>query len=307
MFFNNFPRGILTSGFGAGATGNRLRRYTFVAMPSTRGNQPKTRRRRRITAVSIAGSDSGGGAGIQADLLTFAAHGVHAATVVVAGTAQNTRGVVSVEPFSPRFVAEQIDAVFTDLAPAAVKIGMLFGDGQVRAVAAGLARHRARNVVLDPVLASTGGVSLLSLAGLRALRKDLLPRCDVATPNLSEAAILAGMTVETEQGARRAARKIAGLGPRAVLVKGGHGAGDRIVDVLWTGRRFRVFESLRISTAATHGTGCVLSSAIAANLALGLGVEAAVEAAIRYLRGALRRGYFPGGGAGVPGHFPGTR
>lgn len=256
-----------------------------------------------MTAVSIAGSDSGGGAGIQADLLTFAAHRVHAATVVVAGTAQNTRGVVSVEAFSPRFVAAQIDAVFSDLAPAAVKIGMLFGASHVRAVAAGLRRHGARNVVLDPVLSSTGGLTLLSPAGLRALRKDLLPLCDIVTPNLEEAAVLAGFAVETEEGARRAARKIGSLGARAVLVKGGHGPGDRIADVLWTGRQFRVFEGHRIQTAAAHGTGCTLSAAIAANLALGHGLEGAVERAIRYLRAALRRGYFPGRGAGVPGHL----
>ncbi|MDQ5856786.1 MAG: bifunctional hydroxymethylpyrimidine kinase/phosphomethylpyrimidine kinase, partial [Acidobacteriota bacterium] len=226
-----------------------------------------------MTAVSIAGSDSGGGAGIQADLSTFAAHGLHAATVVVAGTAQNTRGVVAVEAFSPRFVAAQLDAVFSDLAPAAVKIGMLFGPRHVRAVAAGLRRHGARNVVLDPVLASTGGVPLLSPAGLRALTRDLLPLCDVVTPNLEEAAALAGFAVETEEDARKAARRIGSLGARAVLVTGGHGRGDRIADVLWTGRRFRVFEGRRIHTAATHGTGCTLSAAIAANLALGYRLE----------------------------------
>ncbi|MEO8349057.1 MAG: bifunctional hydroxymethylpyrimidine kinase/phosphomethylpyrimidine kinase [Acidobacteriota bacterium] len=257
-----------------------------------------------MTAVSIAGSDSGGGAGVQADLLTFAAHGVHAATVVVAGTAQNTRGVLAVEAFSPRFVAAQIDAVFSDLAPAAVKIGMLFGPRHVRAVAAGLRRHGAGNVVLDPVLASTGGVPLLSPAGIRALQTELLPLCDVVTPNLEEAAVLAGFAVETPDESRRAARKISTLGPRAVLVKGGHGPGERIVDVLWTGRRFRVFEARRLPTAATHGTGCTLSAAIVANLALGHGLEGAVERAIRYLRASLRRGYFPGGGDGVPGHRP---
>jgi hydroxymethylpyrimidine/phosphomethylpyrimidine kinase len=263
------------------------------------------RRASRVTAVSIAGSDSGGGAGIQADLLTFAAHGVHAATVIVAGTAQNTRGVASVEAFSPRFVAAQIDAVFSDLAPAAVKIGMLFGPRHVRAVAAGLRRQGARNVVLDPVLAASGGAALLSPAGLRALREDLLPLCDLVTPNLAEAAVLAGFAVETVDDARKAARRIAALGARAVLVKGGHRPGDPIRDVLWTGRRVRVFENPRISTAATHGTGCTLSSAIAANLALAFGLEAAVERGIRYLRASLERGFFPGGGAGVPGHVPG--
>lgn len=256
----------------------------------------------RVTAVSIASSDSGGGAGIQADLLTLAAHRVHAATVVVAGTAQNTRGVQSVEPFSPRFITAQIDAVFSDLAPAAVKVGMLFGPTQVRAVAAGLRKHSARNVVLDPVRSSTGGFSLLSPAGFRALRKELLPLCDLATPNLEEAGFLAGFPV-TAESARRAARKIAALGARAVLIKGGHGPGDRVQDLLWTGKRFRVFEGPRVATAATHGTGCTLSTAIAANLALGFGLEAAVERGIRYLRAALRRGYFPGRGAGVPEHL----
>jgi hydroxymethylpyrimidine/phosphomethylpyrimidine kinase len=260
------------------------------------------KRARRKTAVSIAGSDSGGGAGIQADLLTFAAHGLHGATVVVAGTAQNTRGVVAVEAFSPGFIAAQIDAVFSDLSPAAVKVGMLFGAGQARAVATGLRRHGAANVVLDPVMSSTAGVALLSREGLRALAEDLLPLCDLVTPNLPEASVLAGFAVETSDEARHAARKISSLGPRAVLVKGGHGKGARVVDVLWTGKRFRVFEGHRVRIEATHGTGCVLSSAIAANLALGYGLEGAVERAIRYVRKAIRRGFSPGGGAAVPSH-----
>jgi hydroxymethylpyrimidine/phosphomethylpyrimidine kinase len=257
--------------------------------------------------VSIAGSDSCGGAGIQADLLTFAAHGVYVGTVVVAGTAQNTLGVRSVQGFSPRFVAAQIDAVFPDLAPAAVKVGMLFGPGQVRAVAAGLRRHSARNVVLDPVLAASGGARLLSPAGVQAVRQDLLPLCDLVTPNLPEAAALAGLPADTPAGAREVARRISALGARAVLVKGGHGTGNRIRDVLWTGRRFRIFENSRIPTGPMHGTGCVLSSAIAANLALGFGLEAAVERGIRYLRATLRRRSFPGAGAGVPGHLPARR
>ena len=258
----------------------------------------------RPTAVSIAGSDSGGGAGIQADLLTFAAHGVWGATVVVAGTAQNTRGVVSVEPFSPRFVGWQIDAVFPDFAPAAVKIGMLYGAPHVRAVASGLRRHRAKNVVLDPVLASTGGFSLLTEDGVRALRRDLLPLCDLVTPNREEAARLAGMSSpRTEDDLALAARKIADLGARAVLVTGGDAAGGRIRDLLWHRGSLRVFERRRIATRATHGTGCTLSSAIAANLALGFGLEEAVSRAIRYVRAALTRGIYPGGGAGTPGRL----
>jgi hydroxymethylpyrimidine/phosphomethylpyrimidine kinase len=256
-----------------------------------------------VTVVSIGGSDSGGGAGISADLLTLAAHGVHGAVVVVAGTAQNTRGITAVEALSPRFVAAQMDAVFSDLDPAAVKVGMLFGPGQVREVSAGLARHGAKNIVLDPVFASSGGASLLSRAGRRALVEDLLPLCNLVTPNLPEAAALAGLPVETPEGVRKAARRIARLGPRAVLVKGGHGPGDRVRDLLWTGRRFRAFEHPRLPTGDVHGTGCALSSAIAANLALGLGLERAVERAIRYLRAALRRSYSPGGGARVLGQL----
>jgi hydroxymethylpyrimidine/phosphomethylpyrimidine kinase len=256
-----------------------------------------------VSAVTIAGSDSGGGAGIQADLLTFAAHGVYGATVVVAGTAQNTRGIVSVEPFPARFVAEQLEAVLSDLAPRAVKIGMLYDAPHVRAVAAGLRRRGVRNVVVDPVTRASSGTTLLSPAGLRELRRTLLPLADLVTPNLDEAAVLAGMEIRTDSDRREAARRIGCLGPRAVLVKGGHAAGDRIRDVLWDGRRFRVYEHRRVATSATHGTGCTLSAAIAANLALGRGLQDAVARAIRYVRSALRRGVFPGKGTGTPGHF----
>ncbi len=242
-----------------------------------------------MSAVTIAGSDSGGGAGIQADLRTFAAHGVHGATVVVAGTAQNSRGVISVEPFPARFVTEQLEAVLSDR-PSAVKIGMLYDAPHVRAVASGLRRHRPRNVVLDPVVRATSGAALLSPAGVRELRRTLLPLADLVTPNLDEAALLAGLAIATDSDRREAARRIARLGPRAVLVKGGHGAGDEIRDLLWDGRRFRAFDHLRVATTATHGTGCTLSAAIAANLALGRTLEEAVARAIRYVAAALRRG-----------------
>lgn len=258
---------------------------------------------RTVSALTIAGSDSGGGAGLQADLLTFAAHGVYGAAVIVAGTAQNTRGITAVEAFSPRFVACQLDAVFEDLAPAAVKIGMLHDAAHVRSVAAALRRHGARNVVVDPVLRATSGTALLSPDGVRALKREILPLCDLVTPNLDEASALAGGPICTEAGLRQAARRIAGLGARAVLVTGGHGAGPRIQDLLWDGWRFRTFEHARIDTRALHGTGCVLSSAVAANLALGHPLEESVVRAIRYLRGALRRGVFPGKGAGAPGHL----
>jgi hydroxymethylpyrimidine/phosphomethylpyrimidine kinase len=262
-------------------------------------------KRFRPTVVSIAGSDSGGGAGIQADVLTLSAHGVWAATVIVAGTAQNTRGVTAVEPFSPRFVARQIDAVFSDLAPMAVKIGMLYDEARVRAVAAGLRRYRARNVVLDPVLAATAGSPLLTRAGLRALRQELLPLCAIVTPNRSEAARLAAMpAAETETDLAAAAGRISELGAPAVLITGGDEPGGRVRDLLWNDGTLRVFDYARIRTRATHGTGCILSSAIAANLALGFDLEPAVERAIRHVRTALRHGVFPGGGAGAPGHRP---
>jgi hydroxymethylpyrimidine/phosphomethylpyrimidine kinase len=262
----------------------------------------RARRSRTVSAVTIAGSDSGGGAGIEADLLTFAAHGVHGAVVVVAATAQNTRRVTAIEAFSPRFVARQLDAVFTDLAPAAVKIGMLYDASHVRAVAAGLRRRGARNVVADPVLRATSGRRLLTARGVRAFVREILPLCDLVTPNLDEAAALAGMPIRTGADRREAARRIAVLGARAVLVKGGHGAGRRIEDLLWDGRRFRAFRHVRLATEALHGTGCVLSSAIAANLARGRPLEEAVARGIAYLVAALRRGVFPGEGAGSPGH-----
>ena len=261
---------------------------------------------RPITAVSIAASDSGGGAGIQADLLTFAAHSVYGATVVVAGTAQNTHGVFSIESFSPRFVSRQIDAVFSDLAPAAVKIGMLWSAGTVRTVARGLRRFRAQNVVLDPVLVSSSGAILLSSTGLRALRRDLLPLADLVTPNRDEAAALSGFGIRTERDVRRAARRIGELGARAVLVTGGDAPGDRVRDLLWNGRAFRTFEHRRIATGATHGSGCSLSAAVAANLARGDDLETSVSRAIRYVTRSIARGVFPGSGAGVPVRFPGS-
>jgi hydroxymethylpyrimidine/phosphomethylpyrimidine kinase len=262
-----------------------------------RGSRPPT-------AVSIASSDSGGGAGIPADLLTFAAHGVHGAAVIVAGTAQNTRGVRAVEPFSARFVAAQIDAVFEDLRPRAVKIGMLFDAMRVRTVARGLDRHRARNVVLDPVMVSTSGARLLSLSGLEVLRRELLPRCDLVTPNRPEAETLARMRIRTDGDRRLAAGVIADLGARAVLLKGGHGRGAESRDLLFDGRFFTDFSAPRLRTRATHGTGCVLSAAIAAELALGRDLEDAILRGIAYLRAGLSRGRYPGRGRGMPDRFP---
>jgi hydroxymethylpyrimidine/phosphomethylpyrimidine kinase len=267
----------------------------------------KRTRTRPVCAVTIATSDSGGGAGIQADLATFAAHGVYGATVLIAATAQNTNRIAAVEPLSPGFIRKQMDAVFPDLRPAAVKIGALYDTARIRAVASGLERHRAANVVLDPVLVAKAGARLLARAAVQSLRDGLLPLCDLVTPNLPEAEELSGVSVRSDDGRRNAARVLHALGARAVLIKGGHGPGRRLADLLFDGRRFQEFVHPRISTRATHGTGCVLSSAIAANLALGHALEDAVGRAVRYVHAALQRGIFPGRGWGVPGRFPPPR
>jgi hydroxymethylpyrimidine/phosphomethylpyrimidine kinase len=266
----------------------------------------KKHRRRRVTVVTIAASDSGGGAGIQADLLTFAAHGVHGATVLVAATAQNTRRITGVETLSPSIIGKQIDAVFTDFRPAAVKIGALVDSRRIRAVAAGLRRHRAKNVVLDPVMVATTGARLLSAAAVGVLARELLPLCDLVTPNLPEARALSGIRIRSDADRRLAAVAIAALGPRAVLIKGGHGRGANVTDLLYDGHRFREFVNPRIRTRATHGTGCTLSSAIAANLALGRPLQEAVRRAILYLRAGLKRGLFPGRGHGHPDRLRST-
>jgi len=259
--------------------------------------------RRSVSAVTIAASDSGGGAGIQADLLTFAALGVHGATVLTAATAQNTVGVFGIETLSPSFIRRQIDAVFSDLQPRATKIGMLFDAPRIRAVAAGLRRHRAENVVLDPVMVAKTGARLLSLRAASALARDLLPLCDLVTPNLPEAAALTNLPVRTSADRRVAAGAIADLGARTVLVKGGHGRGGQVRDLLFDGRFFTEFTAPRIRTRATHGTGCTLSAAIAAHLALGRDLEDAVLRAIQFLRESLGRGVFPGRGYGTPGRL----
>lgn len=266
-----------------------------------RASRPK--KVRLVSAVSIATSDSGGGAGIQADLLTFAAHAVYGTTVLAAGTAQNTRGVTGIETFSAAFLTKQMDAVFSDFRPKAVKIGMLFDAPRIRAVANGLRKYKAKNVVLDPVMVAKTGARLLAPAALASLKRLLLPLCDLVTPNLPEAEVLAGMKIRSEDDRLLAAGVIADLGAKAVLIKGGHGKGNRVRDLLFDGRRFTDYDNPRIATRATHGTGCTLSSAIAANLALGHGLAESVERAIRYLRAGLKRGLFPGKGIGIPDHF----
>jgi hydroxymethylpyrimidine/phosphomethylpyrimidine kinase len=239
-------------------------------------------------AVTIAGSDSSGGAGIQADLKTFAALGVYGASVITALTAQNTRGVTAIHDVPAGFIAEQIDAVFSDLDIGAVKIGMLSQVATIEAAAKGLDRHRAKNIVLDPVMVATSGDRLLAPDAVEALRGLLIPRALVVTPNLPEAAALTGAsTARNEQEMEIQARELLALGARNVLIKGGHGSGDESVDLLIGQGDVLRLSAQRVHTKNTHGTGCTLSSAIAAGLARGLDLKAAAREAKSYVTAAI--------------------
>ncbi len=239
-------------------------------------------------AVSIAGSDSSGGAGIQADLKTFAALGVYGATVITALTAQNTQGVSAIHDVPPDFIAAQLDAVFSDLAIGAVKIGMLSRPEAIEAVAAGLDRHRARNIVLDPVMFAGSGDRLLAAEATETLRRLLIPRAILVTPNLPEAAaLLDAPMAQTEPEMREQADRLLALGARAVLIKGGHASGPESVDFLVEATATARLAAERIATRNTHGTGCSLSSAIAAGLAKGLGLAEAVREAKAYVTASI--------------------
>jgi hydroxymethylpyrimidine/phosphomethylpyrimidine kinase len=239
-------------------------------------------------AVSIAGSDSGGGAGIQADLKTFSALGVYGASVITALTAQNTLGVTGIHDVPAEFIAAQIDAVFSDLEVGAVKIGMVSQRPVIEAIAAGLERWKQTRVVLDPVMVATSGDKLLAPDAIDALRRVLFPCALVVTPNLPEAAALLDEPIaETETEMRAQAERLLVLGPRAVLIKGGHGSGAESVDLLVGPTAFARLAADRIATRNTHGTGCTLSSAIAAGLAKGLSLDEAARAAKAYVTAAL--------------------
>ena len=239
-------------------------------------------------AVTIAGSDSGAGAGIQADLKTFAALGVYGATVITALTAQNTRGVTAIHEVPAAFVGAQIDAVFSDLAVGAVKIGMLARASVVAAVAAGLERWSAANVVLDPVILASSGERLLAPDAIEALRRDLIPRARVVTPNLPEAAaLLDAKAAESEDEMEAQAKELLALGAQAVLMKGGHRGGAESTDLLFDGGTVIRYSARRIATRNTHGTGCTLSSAIAAGLAKGHDLATAVSEAKDFVTAAI--------------------
>ena len=238
------------------------------------------------TALSIAGSDSSGGAGIQADLKTMTLNGVFAMSAVTALTAQNTTGVTGIWEATPAFLALQIDAVFEDIRPDAVKIGMVSSEGLIEVIAGRLTAYRAERVVVDPVMVATSGARLLEPAAVRALKEKLLPLAAIVTPNISEAEILSGLTVRSPEDMEAAARAIGETWGCAVLCKGGHNVNDAN-DLLWAGGKARWFEGTRIDNPNTHGTGCTLSSAIAANLAKGFSLDRSVERAKAYISGAL--------------------
>lgn len=239
-------------------------------------------------AVTIAGSDSSGGAGIQADLKTFSALGVYGASIITALTAQNTRGVTGIHDVPPDFVAAQMDAVFSDLKVDAVKIGMLSSRAIIEAVATGLDRQRAKNIVLDPVMIAASGARLLANDAVATLRKELISRALLITPNLPEAAALTGAPIaKTEADMAAQAKQLLDAGARNVLIKGGHGEGPESVDLL-IGPDLNVrLAAPRYPSRNTHGTGCTLSSAVAAGLAKSLDLAAAVRAAKDYVTAAI--------------------
>jgi hydroxymethylpyrimidine/phosphomethylpyrimidine kinase len=255
------------------------------------------------TALTIAGSDSSGGAGIQADLKTFAAHRVYGTSAITAVTAQNTLGVASLVTLAADFVTAQIEAVAGDIAPHAVKTGMLATAAIVEAVAAAIDELELPLVVVDPVMMSKGGDPLLDADGVQALCAALLPRALVVTPNIPEAEALTRRAIRSLDDAREAARRIQGMGASAVIVTGGHAAGTEIVDLLFDGHRFEELRTPRIATRNTHGTGCTFASAVAANLALGHTLGDSALRAQQYVAGAIRHGPAIGHGQGPLDHF----
>ena len=254
------------------------------------------------TALTIAGSDSSGGAGIQADIKTMTANGVFAMSAVTALTAQNTTGVTDIFETTPKFLSEQLDAVFTDIYPDAVKIGMVSSAELIATIAERLRFYKAKHIVVDPVMVATSGAKLLRDDAVAALTAELLPLAEVLTPNIPEAEILADMTITDAAGMEAAARVISEKYGCAVLCKGGHQINDAD-DLLWRGGTGKWFRGKRIANPNTHGTGCTLSSAIASNLAKGYDLDTSVERAKAYISGALAAMLDLGKGSGPMNHM----
>lgn len=255
-----------------------------------------------VTALTIAGSDSSGGAGIQADIKTMTVHGVYAMSAITALTAQNTTGVSGIYEVSPEFLAKQLDSIFTDIPPHAVKVGMVSSAELVRVIAQKLREYGAKKIVVDPVMVSTSGSRLISEDAVETLGRELFPIADLLTPNIPEAEVLTGMSIRTPEEMEQAARRIGERFDCAVLCKGGHQV-NSANDFLWQKSGGCWFYGERIQNPNTHGTGCTLSSAIASNLAKGLTLEEAVKRAKQYLSGALSAMLDLGKGSGPLDHM----
>lgn len=253
------------------------------------------------TALTIAGTDSSGGAGVQADIKTMTANGVYAMSAITALTAQNTTGVQGIYEVSPVFLAQQLDSVFTDIRPDAVKIGMVSSTGLIEIIAQKLQEYAAENIVVDPVMVATSGSRLISDDAIGALKERLLPLATVLTPNIPEAEVLSGMAIRTPDDMVAAARAISEQYHCAVLCKGGHQLNDAN-DLLWRDGTAKWFNGKRIDNPNTHGTGCTLSSAIASNLAKGYDLDASVQKAKNYISGALGAMLDLGRGRGPMNH-----
>ena len=253
------------------------------------------------TALTIAGSDCSGGAGIQADMKTMLANGVYAMSAITALTAQNTTGVTGIMDVTPEFLGSQIDAIFTDIRPDAVKIGMVSASPLIEMIAGKLKEYQAENIVVDPVMVATSGAKLICDEAVDALKKRLLPIATVLTPNIPEAEVLSGMEIHTEEDMIKAAGKLAEKYKGAILIKGGHLLNDA-TDLLYQDGKLQWFRGKRVANPNTHGTGCTLSSAIACNLALGFSVEDSVANAKAYLTGALEAMLDLGAGSGPLNH-----
>lgn len=254
------------------------------------------------TALTIAGSDSSGGAGIQADLKTMLANHVYGMSAITALTAQNTTGVTDIMEVTPQFLAEQLDSIFTDIRPDAVKTGMVSSSELIEVIADRLKAYDAQNIVVDPVMVATSGAKLISDAAIDTLKKSLLPLASLITPNIPEGEVLSGMKIMSEEDMVAAAQKIRDLYGCSVLLKGGHSLNDANDLLVELGKAPVWFKGRRIENPNTHGTGCTLSSAIASNLAKGKSLEEAVKSAKNYISGALAAGLDLGKGSGPMDH-----
>jgi hydroxymethylpyrimidine/phosphomethylpyrimidine kinase len=252
--------------------------------------------------LTIAGSDSCGGAGIQADLKTFSAHGTYGMSVITAVTAQNTQGVFAVEDISVGVIEAQMDAIFQDIEVHGVKIGMVSKSETIRAIASKIKEYKPSNVVVDPVMISKSGFDLLKPEAKETLKTELIPLSHLTTPNIPEAEVITGMKIKNIEDMKEAAKLINKLGVKNVLVKGGH-LEDSAIDVLYDGEEFYLYESQRIETKNTHGTGCTLSSAITSNLAKGMSVSEAIGEAKKYITIAIENSFELGKGVGPTHHF----